>query len=203
MVAAVPAGLTHTLFTERLTLRAGTAHDADTTWNYRRLDAVNEWLPGSPADIDGYRAHFCEPARLAATVMVVLGNAPGSQVVGDLMLRRENAWAQREVIDQATGAQVELGWVLDPEYTGHGYASEAITELLRYCFEDLGVHRVVANCFVDNRESWQLMERIGMRRELYAVRDALHRSGRWLDPVGYALLSDEWNRSGSRSADLI
>jgi RimJ/RimL family protein N-acetyltransferase len=36
------------------------------------------------------------------------------------------------------------------------------------------------------------MERIGMRREQHLVREALHRSGEWLDSLGYALLADEW-----------
>jgi hypothetical protein len=95
------------------------------------------------------------------------------------MLRRDDAWAQLEVTGQARGAQAELGWVLDPAYTGHGYATEAVRELLRYCFQDLGVHRVTANCFLDNDTSWRLMERVGMRRELHAVRESLHGSGRW------------------------
>ena len=66
-------------------------------------------------------------------------------------------------------------------------------ELLRHCFQDLGVRRVTANCFLDNDTSWRLMERVGMRRELHAVRDSLHRSGRWLDTVGYAILAEEWS----------
>ena len=33
-----------------------------------------------------------------------------------------------------------------------------------------------------------------MRRELHAVRESLHRSGRWLDTVGYAILGEEWLR---------
>ena len=47
-------------------------------------------------------------------------------------------------------------------------------------------------CFADNVPSWRLMERLGMRREEYAVRDSLHRSGEWLDGMTYALLADEW-----------
>ena len=65
-------------------------------------------------------------------------------------------------------------------------------ELLRLCFRDLGVRRVTANCFLDNDTSWRLMERVGMRRELRAVRESPHRSGRWLDTVGCALLEEEW-----------
>jgi RimJ/RimL family protein N-acetyltransferase len=171
--------LEHPLHTERLTLRPATADDADPTWQYRQLESVNEWLTGRPADLDGYRKLYSEPARLA--------------IIGDFMLRREDAWAQRDVADQARDTQAELGWVLDPAYTGHGYATEAVRELLRYCFADLGVRRVTANCFLDNDTSWRLMERVGMRRELHAVRESLHRSGRWLDTVGYAVLEEEWS----------
>src|SRR3954464_3028027 len=179
------------LHTERLTLRPATADDADATWEYRRLESVNEWLTGSPADIGGYRTPFSEPDRLAATVIVTLGHGATAPIIGDFMLRREDAWAQLEVADQARGLQAELGWVLDPAYTGHGYATEAVRELLRCCFQDLGVRRVTANCFLGNDTSWRLMERVGMRRELHAVRESLHRSGRWLDTVGYATLDDE------------
>ena len=97
---------------------------------------------------------------------------------------REDAWGQREVSEQARNAQAELGWVLDPSHTGNGYATEAVRELLRYCFQDLGVHRVTTNCFLDNDTSWRLMERVGMRREVHAVQESLHRSGRWKDTVG-------------------
>jgi RimJ/RimL family protein N-acetyltransferase len=181
------------LHTERLTLRPATAEDADPTWKYRRLESVNEWLTGCPADLDGYRELFSDPARLANTVIVTLGHDAAAPIIGDFMLRRENAWAQLDVAEQARDTQAELGWVLDPIYTGHGYAAEAARELLRCCFQDLGVRRVTATCFLGNDTSWRLMERVGMRRELHAVRDALHRSGRWLDTVGYAILREEWS----------
>ena len=181
------------LHTERLTLRPATAGDAEATWKYRRLGSVNEWLTGCPADLDAYREQFSEPARLAATVIVAAGHDAAAPIIGDFMLRRQDAWAQREVADSARGTQAEVGWILDPGHTGHGYATEAVRELLRHCFEELGVRRVTANCFLDNEMSLRLMERVGMRRELHAVRESLHRSGRWLDTVGYAMLKDEWS----------
>jgi RimJ/RimL family protein N-acetyltransferase len=187
-----PPVLERTLHTERLTLRPATVDDADATWEFRRLESVNRWLGGNPADLDGYRELFSEPARLATTIIVNLGHDAGAPIIGDFMLRRENGWAQRDVADQARDTQAELGWVLDPAHTGRGYATEAVRELLRYCFEELGVRRVTANCFLDNETSWRLMERVGMRREVHAVRESLHRSGRWLDSVGYAILGDEW-----------
>jgi catechol 2,3-dioxygenase-like lactoylglutathione lyase family enzyme len=108
------------------------------------------------------------------------------------MLAVEDAWAQSEVADQAKGVQAEVGWALDPGHGGRGLATEAVAELIRVCFEELGLRRVVANCFADNVASWRLMERLGMRRETYTVRESLHRSGRWLDGITYALLADEW-----------
>jgi RimJ/RimL family protein N-acetyltransferase len=183
------------LHTERLTLRPATADDADSTWQYRRLESVNEWLTGCPADLDGYRKLFSEPARLATTIIVTLGHDAAAPIIGDFMLRRENAWAQLGVADQARDRQAELGWVISPAYAGHGYATEAARELIRYCFQDLGVRRVTANCFLDNDTSWNLMEHVGMRRELHAVRESLHRYGRWLDAVGYAILNEEWSLS--------
>jgi RimJ/RimL family protein N-acetyltransferase len=190
--STTPSVLERPLRTERLTLRSATPQDVELTWAYRRLDSANEWLTGAPADVDAYRAVFLEPARLASTVVVERDGEAGPVVIGDLMLKREDAWAQTEVVDQARGAQVELGWVLDPRWTGQGYATEAVRELLRYCFEELGARRAVAGCFLDNDASWRLMERVGMRRETHAVRDALHRSGAWLDSLVYAILADEW-----------
>jgi RimJ/RimL family protein N-acetyltransferase len=183
------------LHTERLTLRPASSEDAEGTWTYRRLKSVNEWLTGCPADLDGYRNLFTEPARLATTVIVTLGHDAAAPTIGDLMLRREDAWVQLDVAGQAHNTQAELGWVLDPDHTGHGYATEAVDELLRYCFQDLGVRRITANCFLDNDTSLSLMERVGMRRELHAVRESLHRSGQWLDTVGYAILNDDWSTS--------
>lgn len=183
------AALRHPLHTPRLTLRAATADDADRTWTYRQRAEVNQWLTECPDAFDGYRSFVNEPDRLATTVIIELHEG---LVVGDLLLRRHDAWAHTAVGAHAVVREVELGWVLDPAHYGRGYTTEAVTELLRYCFADLDVHRVTAGCFADDETSWRLMERIGMRREAHARRNALHRSGRWLDSFTYALLADDW-----------
>jgi RimJ/RimL family protein N-acetyltransferase len=187
--AVVTSALTRSLRTERLILRPAMPADADATWAYRRLDTVGEWLNEVPCDLATYRSTFTGPDRAAATVIVELDGT----LIGDFMLRIEDAWAQAEVADQAHKVQAELGWVLDPAHTGRGYATEAIHGLLAYCFTELGVRRVVANCFLANDTSWRLMERVGMRREGHAVAESLHRSGQWLDTVTYALLAKDWH----------
>ncbi|GAA3948012.1 GNAT family N-acetyltransferase [Actinoplanes auranticolor] len=185
------AVLTWPLHTDRLTLRPATSDDADATWRFRRREDVSRWITRAPATPDEHRTWFRAPDSLARTLVIERSGT----VIGDLMVKIEDAWAQAEIAERARSVQAELGWVLHPEHAGHGYATEAVRELLRLCFKDLGLRRVTATCFAANEASWRLMERIGMRREFYTVRDSLHRSGEWLDCVGYALLSDEWNGS--------
>ena len=174
--------------TERLTIRPATVADTDATYAIRRLPEVHRWLSGAPHDPASYAEQFADPVRLAKTLVIEREGV----VVGELMLSLEDAWAQSEVRELARRVQAEFGWLLDPGAQGCGYAAEAVEALIRVCFEELGLRRVVAHCFADNVASWRLMERLGMRRETHNVRESLHRSGEWLDGLGYALLADEW-----------
>lgn len=175
--------------TERLSLRPATPADHAPVWRYRRLDTVNRWLTSAPATPEEFRIRFQAPESLAKTLVVELDGV----VIGDLMVAVGDGWAQLEVAERARAVEAELGWVLDPGHAGRGYATEAVRRLIRLCFTDLGLRRVTAGCFADNEVSWRLMERVGMRRESRTLRDALHRSGRWLDGMSYALLADEWS----------
>jgi RimJ/RimL family protein N-acetyltransferase len=175
--------------TRRLTIRPATTADLEATWSHRRLAAVTEWLTRAPQTLEDYRSWFEDPATMAKTLIIERDGV----VIGEMMLAVEDAWSQAEVSEHARQVQANLGWVLHPDYTGHGYATEAVRELIRICFEELGLRRVIANCFADNEASWRLMERLGMRREVHAVRESLHRSGEWLDAFSYALLADEFH----------
>lgn len=174
--------------TARLTIRPAEPGDLDATWAFRRLPEVSEWITHRFTERTAYAEEFLDPERLSSTLVVERDGV----VVGDLMLRLGDPWAQAEVAESVRGTQAELGWTIDPAHGGQGLATEAVAEVVRICFEELGVRRVVALCFADNEPSWRLMERIGMRREEHNVRDSLHRSGRWLDGYGYALLREEW-----------
>lgn len=174
--------------TDRLTIRPAAKDDVEATWQFRSLPEVGEWITAVPTTLEAYTAHFLEESRLEKTLLF----EHDGHVIGDLMLAVEDAWSQREVEDQAKQVQAELGWVLHPGYAGRGYATEAVSELIRVCFEELGLRRVLANCFADNVASWRLMERVGMRREAHMVSESLHRSRGWIDGYTYALLAEEW-----------
>jgi RimJ/RimL family protein N-acetyltransferase len=178
--------------TERLSIRPAEQRDAPATFGFRSLPEVSHWLTGHATDAVAWETGFAE--RLEDTLVLERGGV----VIGDLMLRVEDPWSQAEVREQAAGTQAEIGYVLDPAYAGRGYATEAVRAELRICFEELGLRRVIAQCFADNEASWRLMERVGMRREQHTRKDSLHRSGEWLDGMMYALLADEWDEQVSR-----
>jgi RimJ/RimL family protein N-acetyltransferase len=174
--------------TERLVLRPATPADSEPTWRYRQLEPVSRWLTRAPQTPANYRAFFESSESLVKTLVMEREGV----VIGDLMVAVGDGWAQAERAEEARGVQAELGWVLDPAHEGHGYATEAVRELLRLCFTELGLRRIEAGCFAANEPSWRLMERVGMRRESHTRQDALHRSGEWMDGMSYGLLAEEW-----------
>ena len=175
--------------TERLLLRRATREDVDTTWAFRQLPEVHDWLGAATATYDAYRERYFREKRLAGLLIVELED----RVIGDLLLKIQDGWAQEEVAAQAKGVEGELGWAFDPAFGRRGYATEAVRALISLCFGPLGLRRLHADCFFDNIASWQLMERLGMRREVHSVKESLHRTKGWLDGLSYALLADEWN----------
>lgn len=91
--------------------------------------------------------------------------------------------------------EANIGYELDPDFWGHGYATEAARAIVRFGFEDLALHRIWAECIADNRGSWRVMERLGMRREAH-VREHQHFRDRWWDTFTYAILDHEWQARG-------
>ena len=61
--------------------------------------------------------------------------------------------------------RLEMGYSLRREFWGYGYMTETVKELIRFAFEEMGIHRVAAMCDVDNDRSARVMERCGMTLE--------------------------------------
>lgn len=172
--------------TERLVLRRSTLQDSDAMWEYRRRPEVSEWLGWIPADRADWDAEYPERHGINAAIEL------DGRVIGDVMIRIGDGWGQREVKDLAKGVEAELGWTLHPNFQGRGYASEAVRAVIGLCFTQLCLRRLTAGAFAENEASWRLMERLGMRREAYNVKESLHGTRGWIDGVAYALLAEEW-----------
>jgi [ribosomal protein S5]-alanine N-acetyltransferase len=59
--------------------------------------------------------------------------------------------------------QPQLVYALLPEATKKGYATEASTKILDYCFKEFSYRYLIASCDKPNIESKKVAERIGMK----------------------------------------
>ena len=55
----------------------------------------------------------------------------------------------------------ELGYALSPVFWGRGLMPEAVSELLRYAFEELGLAAVWCSHYADNPQSQRVIEKSG------------------------------------------
>ena len=58
---------------------------------------------------------------------------------------------------------IEIGWLIDPDYWGRGFATEGGRASLQFRFGPLDLDRIVSICQAENRASERVMEKIGMR----------------------------------------
>ena len=91
----------------------------------------------------------------------------------------------------------EVGWIVHKDYWRLGYASEMGAKLIEFGFGELGLHRIIAHCDVENTASFRTMERIGMRQEglLFDSRPANKNpiyQRPFSDEFIYAILKSEW-----------
>ncbi len=62
----------------------------------------------------------------------------------------------------------EIGYRFFPEFWGKGYATEALRAVIAHAFERLNLPRLVAVANPENRASYRVMEKVGMRFEKMA-----------------------------------
>lgn len=109
-----------------------------------------------------------------------------------VVLRDENLVIGHIVFHKYFGDHTyEIGWVFNPKYYNHGYASEAAQGILKFGFEDMHLHRVIATCQPENIASSRVMEKIGMRKEGY-FQKCIPAGNEWWDEYYYAILKEEW-----------
>jgi RimJ/RimL family protein N-acetyltransferase len=93
--------------------------------------------------------------------------------------------------------QGEIGWGVGSSRTGQGLATEIGRAMLGYGFDILGLHRVFAQCRVENLASRRVMAKLGMREEGVLRENVLAR-GEWWSSAQSSILSTEW--SGTKAA---
>jgi ribosomal-protein-alanine N-acetyltransferase len=83
-----------------------------------------------------------------------------------------------------------VGYWVASASQGRGLATRAVAEILRFAFDELGLHRVEAGTLVDNVASQRVLERNGFTR-IGLARRYLRIAGEWRDHVLFERLADD------------
>jgi RimJ/RimL family protein N-acetyltransferase len=187
----VPWAYSGPIRTERLLLRLETPGDTGDVFSYQSREDVCRYLLFEPRSRDEVAERMVRNGAATtlgkdgdylqlAVELPATADAP-ARVIGDLYF----------TIASLENSKGEIGWTLHPDFTGRGYAAEAARAVLRLAFEELELHRVIAELDPRNNASIALCKRLGLREEAFFVKD-LWFKGDWADTGMYAILRDEW-----------
>lgn len=180
------------LQTERLELRIATSDEAETMLNYmmRNAEFHARFTPPTPPDfltlefwqrqtqrnIEGFES------GASARLSVWLRNESNGEMVGQCNLSN---------IVQGAFWACNLGYSMDLYQQNKGYMTEAIGTVVRFAFEDLNLHRIMANYMPDNSPSAAVLRKCGFVIEGNA-KDYLLIGGQWRDHTLTSLTNSIW-----------
>jgi RimJ/RimL family protein N-acetyltransferase len=174
------------IITARLVLRELAVDDWPVVLAYQsdpRYLRYYHWFERSESDVRDFvqmlvDQQAVEPRRKFQLAITL---AEDGGLIGNCGIRRkpENEW------------EADIGYELNPEYWGRGYATEAARAIVAFGFRDLALHRVSSWCIADNVASARILEKTGMRRE-GCLHENEYFKGRWWDTLLFGLLRHEW-----------
>ena len=134
------------LETERLILRPWTKEDLDDFYEYASVDGVGEMAGWShhetKSESEAILKRFIEGKKTFALVL-----KRNQKVIGSLGLESVQ---NHEKDDLKPLYGREIGYVLSKDYWNQGLMSEAVKEVIRWCFDDLKLDYLLCGNFVDN-----------------------------------------------------
>lgn len=140
------------------------------------------WGPNSENETRKFLHHAIQTQIVKPRVEFQLGISLNNELIGGCDLNIHS-------IEHGEG---EIGYLLDEPYWGKGYATEIAKRLIRWGFEEHGLHRVIARCDARNEGSFHVMEKCGMKREARLRENRKTRDGR-RDTLIYSILRHEWD----------
>ena len=171
--------------TARLLLRDFIAGDWPAVYAYQRDPCylrLYEWTDRTPDEVQAFVQMFIdqqtEQPRTRFQLAVTLRES--GEVIGNCGIR----------LSAAGSHEAEIGYEIAPDQWGRGYATEAVAEIIRFGFDELGVHRISAWLVADNVASARVLEKNGLRLE-GRLRDKEHYKGRYWDVLMYARLAED------------
>jgi RimJ/RimL family protein N-acetyltransferase len=177
--------------TERLTLRRLDPGDWKDLLEFLSDEETFHYTPGHPLDEDAILKWLESDPHVKLTTpeqTCCLGMAlrDGGKLIGYIGLR----------LDAPELLQARLTIHLNRGFQKQGFALEALEGVLKFCFEEIQLHRVSASCDSRNGAAVKLLENVGLRREGEFVKDSLLH-GEWTNTVWYAALGEEYSEASS------
>ena len=86
---------------------------------------------------------------------------------------------------------VTVGYRLDEQFWGKGYAARAMRALCAYLFDEIGINRIQAFVMPENPASMRVLEKCGFVREGYIRQGSFCRGKGIVDLVSFSLLKGE------------
>ena len=177
------------LTTPRLVLRELEDSDFDAVHAYATDPLVVRYMPWGPnteADTIDFLTRSREAAqsrpRLGYELAVVV--AESGTLVGAIGLHRTDA----------STPDAMLGYCFARTAWGHGFATEAAREMLRFGFKSLELECVWAGCDADNHASIRVLEKIGMTLES-RHREKGQAEGQGSESLMFGIRSADWSIS--------
>lgn len=90
--------------------------------------------------------------------------------------------------------RTEIGYELLPEYWRRGIVSEAVEQIIHYCFEELNLFRIAAVTFTENESSYKLLLKLGFEQE-GLLRGYIYQNDKSNDTFVFSLIKPEWKQA--------
>ena len=147
------------LKTDRLTIRNLGIEDAKKFFAYRSDPDANRyqgWLPKNEQDaLNFIRFRITDTPNIPDTwIQLAIILSKDHKIIGDLGV----------YFHPDSLKDVKLGYTLDKEYWGHGYAYEALHALIDHLMRTYGKTRFTALISAENTASINLVTRLGFKR---------------------------------------
>lgn len=88
----------------------------------------------------------------------------------------------------------ELGYWLGKAYWNRGYCSEAAAAMVKYAFEEMGLHKITSRHFLHNPASGRVLEKIGFTKE-GVLCDEYRKDDKYLSASVYGLFKVDFQGS--------
>ncbi|KZB52372.1 GNAT family N-acetyltransferase [Thalassospira xiamenensis] len=180
--------------TNRLSLRPFMASDFDQYAAYHSQPSVYRYLYTAPPAANALTEQFSivltAPFDAEGDVFrLAVINRDDDTLLGEVLLK----------LASIAALQAEVGYIFNPDFSGHGYATEAVSAMIDLGFNHFGFHRIFARLDTENIGSVGIVERLGLRCEAHLIENDRF-NGVWGDEYIYAVLAAEWqSRSRNRA----